>query len=310
MLVTVAICTWNRSKLLDQTLTRMRELRIPEGLTWELLIVNNNCTDDTDQVISRHSGTLPIKRLFEPKQGHSNARNSAMREARGDLLIWTDDDVLVDLDWLANYVGAAERWPEVTYFGGQISPWYESDPPPWVLADFKLFEGILVIRNLGESERLMCNVEQPYGANMAFRRDKISRMQYDPDLGRRGNEAIVGDETDFINRLSRDGHLGVWVPSAKVLHHVPTGRLEYAYISHYFYCHGRTSVRMGERFEGATLGGVPRWLLRRYLELRLKACINWMRAKQDWKLDYLKAMRIHGIIDEMRSRPVANGSAN
>ncbi|HMO35190.1 MAG TPA: glycosyltransferase [Gemmatales bacterium] len=85
MKVTGAICTWNRAKLLDQTLERMKCLEIPEGITWELLIVNNICTDNTDEIIEKHSLTLPIKRLFEPKQGLSNARNCAVESAKEKL---------------------------------------------------------------------------------------------------------------------------------------------------------------------------------------------------------------------------------
>lgn len=77
MNLTVAICTWNRAALLDWTLARMRELRIPDGVEWELLIVNNNCTDQTDAVIARHAGVLPIRRIFEVNPGLSNARNRA-----------------------------------------------------------------------------------------------------------------------------------------------------------------------------------------------------------------------------------------
>ncbi len=78
MNVTVAICTWNRAKLLDQTLTRMQQLRIPANVAWELLVVNNNCTDDTDAIIAGHESALPLRRLFEPKPGLSNARNFAV----------------------------------------------------------------------------------------------------------------------------------------------------------------------------------------------------------------------------------------
>src|SRR4051812_4932182 len=109
--VTVAICTWNRSALLDRTLTSMRHLVIPEGVEWEILVVNNNCTDDTDDVLSRHFAGLPLRRVFEPRQGLSNARNAAIDVAAGELICWTDDDVLVDPGWLSAYVEAASRWP-------------------------------------------------------------------------------------------------------------------------------------------------------------------------------------------------------
>ena len=118
--VTVAICTWNRAKLLDATLAQMCKLRIPSGITWELLVVDNNCTDDTPAVVERYADRLPVRRLDEKNQGMSYARNCAQRAAAADLLLWTDDDVLVDEDWLAAYVRAAARWPNAGYFGGLI----------------------------------------------------------------------------------------------------------------------------------------------------------------------------------------------
>src|SRR5262249_32698178 len=129
--VTVAICTWNRAHLLDRGLSRFCELRVPDGLTWELLVVDNNCTDDTAAVVDKDADRLPVRRIVEPKQGLSNARNCAIRHATGALLIFTDDDVLVDELWLDAYVTAAARWPNAAYFGGVIIPKYEDEPPAW-----------------------------------------------------------------------------------------------------------------------------------------------------------------------------------
>src|SRR5262245_31774006 len=112
MKVSVAICTWNRAALLDQTLAEMSNLRIPSGVDWELLVVNNNCTDATDEIIARHADRIPVRRLFESRQGHSHARNCAIEASSGELILWTDDDVLVDSNWLAAYVAAAESHPE------------------------------------------------------------------------------------------------------------------------------------------------------------------------------------------------------
>src|SRR5437763_1886582 len=128
MLSTVGICTWNRAALLEWTLTEMLLLRIPEPVTWELLVVNNNSTDETESVIARFAGKLPIRGIFEARQGQSHARNRLVAEAAGELILWTDDDVLVAPDWMEQYVEAARRWPDASHFGGTADPLFEISP--------------------------------------------------------------------------------------------------------------------------------------------------------------------------------------
>ena len=129
MYITVGICTWNRAHLLDQALTSMHKLRIPNGVEWELLIVNNNCTDDTDNVIAKHKAYLPVRRLFERQPAKSFALNHAIREARGEYILWTDDDALVDPGWVVAYSEAFNRWPNAAIFGGPVRPWFPCPPP-------------------------------------------------------------------------------------------------------------------------------------------------------------------------------------
>ena len=112
MRITVAICTRNRSSQLQHTLTQMRKLAIPPDVQWELLVVNNSSTDATDSVLTAFAHCLPLRRLFEPTPGKSHALNLAVREASGDYILWTDDDVLVDPDWINGYHEAFLRWPE------------------------------------------------------------------------------------------------------------------------------------------------------------------------------------------------------
>jgi len=138
MLITVAICTWNRAALLDQTLAEMRNLSVPEGVDWELLVVNNKCTDATDETIAKYSQSLPIRRLYEPEAGVSNARNCAVREARGEYIMWTDDDVLVAPNWMTAYVAAFHAFPDAAIFGGDIKPWFEGDSPAWLTDNWQV----------------------------------------------------------------------------------------------------------------------------------------------------------------------------
>jgi len=301
MNVTVAICTWNRAKLLDQTLAAMCNLTVPVGVKWELLVVNNRCTDDTDSVIARHQMRLPLRRLFEPEPGLSNARNCAVAAAQGDLMLWTDDDVLIERDWLEAYVAAASKWPDAGYFGGRIEPWYESSPPKWIQPNISLLQGLLVIRDLGSSERPFCVEEQPWGANMAFRLEILRRHPFDPNLGRKGSESMLGEETVLIRHLKADGVQGIWVPSAKVRHYIPRERVSRRYLWSYNHGIGRTDVRMGESSEPvANWGGVPRWAIRRALECWLSFSYKSLWSGTDWVLPYVEAAYLAGVIAEMR----------
>src|ERR1700722_18947243 len=149
MKITVAICTWNRAALLDQTLGEFARLRIPTDTSWEVLVVNNNCTDATDEVLTRHASNLPLRRLFEGQPGLSNARNCALGASDGDLVLWTDDDVLVDSGWLAAYHEAARSSPEASFFGGTVDPLFAQTPPRWIRDNLDLLESAFALRKFG-----------------------------------------------------------------------------------------------------------------------------------------------------------------
>lgn len=302
MHITVAICTWNRAKLLDQTLQQMRALVIPEGVQWELLVVNNNCTDETDEVIARHSPDLPLRRLFEPKQGHSHARNCAANAAQGELLIWTDDDVLVDPNWLAEYANAADRWPTAEYFGGFIEPWFEQPPPAWVSKNLARLQGMFVLRDLGSRERPFKPGEHPFGASMAFRRSAYSRLRFDPELGRVANGTVGHDDTQYCEQLQRSGADGIWVPAAKLRHFVVSDRMRKEFVWRYFTGYGQTLVRINRDFTGCQLFGAPRWLFRRFCESYFRYFIGRLITGKDWLHDYIEAAEAWGQIVEHRAR--------
>jgi glycosyltransferase involved in cell wall biosynthesis len=302
MQISVAICTWNRAAWLDRTLTELRSLRIPTGVEWELLVVNNNCSDNTDEVLRRHANLLPLHSIFESRQGLSNARNAAVRATRGELLLWTDDDVLVDAGWLGAYAAAAARWPEAAYFGGRIEPLYEETPPQWVLENLPMLEGALVIRDLGPRERLLDVRESPFGANMAIRRRVLEAGCFDPSLGRSGQDCILGEEVALVSRLRAKGLTGVWVPSARVRHLVAARRLTRQYLWNYNFGYGCTSVRTDGAPRGRLLGGVPRWLFARYASLLWRYHMERLLRRPGWVGSLIRAARVRGMIAECRAR--------
>ena len=132
MFVTIAICTRNRAILLKRAMDTIVALIIPDGIEWELIVVDNGSTDNTAEVIASYKDNLPIRYVFEPLAGLSNARNRAVAEAKGDYICWTDDDVLLDRAWLLKYHDAFVRFPEIVFFGGPIRPIFEGECPAWL----------------------------------------------------------------------------------------------------------------------------------------------------------------------------------
>ena len=262
--ITVAICTWNRADLLDQTLEGMRRLKIPAGISWELIVVNNNCSDNTDAIIEKHLDLFPLKRVFERQQGLSNARNAAVRHAQGRYILWTDDDVLVDPEWLAAYITAFERWPDAAVFGGKVLPWFEAPPPFWLKRHLDLLGCYFALRDFGDADLILQPGQNPYGANMAYRGDILRKHIFNPALGRNGDSLVSGEDSQVINKIRDEGGTVVWTPSSTVLHFLPKKRMTLGYLRRLHYSSGRHEVGALPDPKNC-IAGYPLWLLKRLL---------------------------------------------
>jgi glucosyl-dolichyl phosphate glucuronosyltransferase len=269
MKITVAVCTWNRATLLNQTLSAISRLVIPERVQLELLVVNNNCTDDTDEVIFRHSDILPIRRVFESSPGLSNARNAAVRSATGEYIVWTDDDVLVDKEWLAAYERSFRRWPESVFFGGPVRPWFEGVPPRWLSTSWKDVANAYAMRDLGlDPIDLDSQRKEPFGANFAVRLIEQRKYPYNPNLGRKLEGGTLGEETDVIGAMRESGLNGKWVPDAFVEHWIPRERQSLDYLKKYYSLYGKL-LHDSDLVHERSFCGRPLWLWRKVVETRI-----------------------------------------
>jgi glycosyltransferase involved in cell wall biosynthesis len=266
MRISVAICTWNRAAILKRALDAMTTLVIPAGVEWELLVVNNNSTDTTEEVIRSFAPRLPIRGLLEPRPGHAHARNLAVREATGDYILWTDDDGLVQRDWISEYCRAFVRWPEAAVFGGPIEPWFSETPPRWLQEVWPKVAIAYAIRNLGDSPVPFTHEQVPFGVNMAVRRDYQSRCPYNTALGLRPGSTLRGDETTMVRAMLASGATGWWVPTARVHHYLPPDRLTTKYLRGFYFGSGQWRGMMDPDQRSAKLFGKPRWLWRQAIE--------------------------------------------
>src|SRR5215471_18449301 len=130
-MLSVCICTYNRAQSLARTLDTLAAQNGIDWATVEVIVVDNNCTDDTADVVAAAAARLPVRRVIEQAQGLANARNRALSVSRGPWIIFTDDDVLLEPDWLPSYAEAFEAFPEASFAAGRIVPLWKRGYPGW-----------------------------------------------------------------------------------------------------------------------------------------------------------------------------------
>lgn len=304
--VTIAICTWNRSNLLDATLARIRQLIVPGELSWEIVVVNNACTDNTEEVLAKYAATLPLRVIFEPRQGQSHARNTAAQAARGELILWTDDDVLVDPLWLTKMTEAAHQQPAYAFFGGPICPWFESQPPQWLVNNWRHFSSAYAIRNLGAEPLDFDRARLPYGANYAIRRRVQLQFPYNHSLGRVAHGEVRGEESDVLQRMLAANHQGRWVPDAKVDHFISRDRLTLDYLQRFYHGVGQMEVIRQAASESDSRRAVKsRWLLPRAQLLEcwrhVLECLPGQRGKA-WSKTVIRSCQLRGRLTGIQTK--------
>lgn len=240
---TVAIPTYNGEQRLPEVLEKLRECgwesdRLLPNLTWEIIIVDNNSSDRTAEVVQTFQThwlpKYPLKYYFEPQQGAAFARRRAIQAAQGELIGFLDDDNLPAADWIiAAFLFAQDR-PQVGAFGSQIHPLYETPPPE----NFERIAPFLAITERGSlplkyqpSQKLL-----PPSAGLVVRRNAwLNSVPPNPILTGRTNQSMLTSED--LEMLSWMQHAGweIWYnPAMQVGHKIPSSRLSRDYLIPFF----------------------------------------------------------------------------
>ena len=308
--ISLLVATWNNSKRLAITLDAIAQCRVPAGVTWELVVVNNNCTDDTDAVVASFSHRLPLLLVHEPVQGLSRARNAGLAAASGDLIIFTDDDVRPCPEWISVYWAAFQKRPKGHYFGGPIESEFEGSPPPKELLEVAPAS----VRGLdwGQSERALTASEYFIAPNWACPAAALrsaggfcETFGLNPASGR----VSVGEETDLMHRLSALGMIPWYLPEAKLKHWVPERKCTLGHAAARAAASGRFSGETaGVAFVGPRLFGAPRWAIRAAARSGVEALVYFVIRRRDYK-PYVRWLYLREYIRAARAgRPRASGN--
>ena len=255
MKASVIICTYNRAESLARTLESINRMEVSDDLSWELVVVDNNSSDNTQNVVVgfRSTTAFNVQYVVERKQGLSFARNRGIKEKKGEITIFTDDDVVVDKCWLVETVRAFEEL-DAACIGGKILPLWENPPPGWLRKE--LFSYIALLDSGDEVLRL--DHPRLWGANFSVRSSLFVKYGvFNTELGRLPHKLFGYEETELIDQFIQAGERVFYCPQVVVHHCIPANRMKKSYFRKWKFDEGELMALRSRDPEPNSLLGVP-----------------------------------------------------
>ena len=267
VVVSIIVCTCDRAESFARTFAALGRLDVPAGITCELIVVDNGaCPPAAAAAASALGGEekavngAAVRWLREPLPGKSRAINRGLAGARGDILVFTDDDVIPPRDWLAKLCAPIRRGEAEAVAGGvRVAAHLEQ---PWLTPDQRAWLASTEVLDPGSPGRML-------GGNMAFSRSVLAKVPaFDPELG--PGALGYGEDTLFSEQLKAAGYRVVGVFDALVEHHFQARRLDRSGWLEAARKMGRVDAYLAHHWEHARWAR-PRWLLLK-AALRFAAC--------------------------------------
>lgn len=265
-MISVILCTYNRDKYIYNVLHSIAVGTLPAE-EYEVVLVNNNSTDRTEEECRRFEADHPAVKLrycVETSQGLSYARNRGIQESQGDILVYVDDDALVNEEYLKSYADFFARNPQAVAAGGPIIPQYDGcEEPDWMSHYTRqLITGRLY---LGDKEREFPRDAFPGGGNAAYRKSVFDTVGlFNVELGRKGNSLIGAEEKDLFDKMTTAGMHFYYIPTAILYHLIPPKKLTQDYFDRLTH-----SIGVSERYRTLQIGK------KKYLQRIAKEVVKW-----------------------------------
>jgi glucosyl-dolichyl phosphate glucuronosyltransferase len=309
MQITVILCTYNRSRSLARVLKTVVAQTLPPEVEWEILVVDSS-SDDTREVVEGFSRDHPgrIRYVFEGKPGKSNALNTGIQEARGEILAFVDDDVTVEANWLSRLTSAFDD-PHCAGAGGRVVLEWTCARPRWLLAKAQRIsiptaghevplDGTLAGFDQGDTAGELRTA--PIGTNMAFRKAMFASYgHFRTDMGpSRAVSTATSEDIEFGRRLLAAGERLRYEPEAIVYHPVWEARVKKAYFLDWWFAYGRAiALEFGPPKAHRYWWGVPRYLFRRLAGKTMR----WILAVHPTErfINKIRVWQVAGEIVEM-----------
>lgn len=227
----VVICTYNGQARIGQVLERLQAQIETDRFSWEVLVVDNNSTDETQATIThyqrRWNQLFALKSAFEPRQGLAFARSRAVQAASGRWIAFLDDDTLPSEDWVAQAYRFAQTHPKMGAFGGQIHGDYEVQPPP----ELKKLAPYLAIVERGATAHRYDRVLPPGAGLVVQRQVWLDCVPTETVLvGRTTAMMLASEDIEAILHIQKAGWEIWYNPNMHLYHQIPAWRMERSYL--------------------------------------------------------------------------------
>lgn len=270
--LTILLCTYNRAKLLKALLDDLiKQVTNQKRDDIEILLIDNNSNDETKNTVQSIKKTCNfIIYEFEGNQGLAKARNKGLDIACGEIIVFIDDDITLENNWLKEIISSLEKYPYKA-FGGKVIPLWEKEKPNYINLNgmFSISQKVFPAHDNGTIESIYpINKEEtnPIGANMWLYKELFAKYgKFREDLGRVGYGGIPCEDTEFCSRLLKNKETILYYPKAIVYHPVSAYRMTKEFIRSWHYRNGISSVRKGGR--AFLMLDIGRFLVRLYILL-------------------------------------------
>ena len=305
--ISVIICTYNRFSSLSETLESLMQMVIPSDMIWEIIMVDNNSNDKTKTLVETYAKERPtlFKYIFEGRQGKSFALNTGVEAARGDILAFTDDDVLLDRNWLIAIKDAFDKYPKCRAFGGKVIARLPDRIPSWIVKEGPYWNIGGPIGHYDKGDVVRSYYEDgmyaPCGANMFFSKNIfLDYGNFNESLNLWVKSTPMFEDTEFCFRLLNNKEEIFYIPNAIVYHKVPADKFRKNYSRKWYFKRGRSSA-ITEVLPASTVRylNIPRFIFRTFLQNIFEYIISIILLNRKRRILYeIRTIRVLGAIYE------------